>query len=199
MVRSAGYYSSILFPNTILLQLFYIFIKQMTFTYDSAYWKNKESYAVEDGLQGLTEKETKLASYWITPFKKICLGMTANGETKWMTLDYEASSLHSLIVDDSHRETTAGRAAWKSLIAGSSLQPNCNKEGFGISYQVKLRLGYLANNQNACSQSDSCIGFGISYDACYIKPNITCGNIAQCSGTDNGKKLTAAFGYILVH
>jgi hypothetical protein len=31
-----------------------------------------------------------------------------------------------------------------------------------------------------------------------MKPNITCGNIAQCSNNDRGKKLTAAFGYILV-
>ena len=162
-------------------------------------WKNKESYAVENGLQGLTEKESKLASYWNTQFKKICLGMIVNGKTRWMTLDYEAISLYSLIADENYRETTARRAAWKSLIAGSSLQPHCNKEGFGISYEVKLRLGYLANNQNQCPKSDSCIGFGISYDACYIKPNITCGNIAQCSGNDNGKKLTAAFGYILVH
>ena len=176
-----------------------MFIKQTTFAYDSAYWRNKENYAVEDGLEGLTEKESKLASFWNTPFKKICLGMTVNGETKWMTLDYEASSLYSLIADGSYRGTTAGRAAWESLIVGSSLQPHCNQEGFGISYEVKLRLGYLANNQRTCPHSDSCIGFGISYAECNIKPNITCGNIAQCSSNDNGYKLTAAFGYILVH
>jgi hypothetical protein len=178
--------------------VFFVFIKQRTFTYDSDYWTDKESYAVEDGLEGLTEKESKLASYWKTPFTKICLGMTVNGETKWMALDYEASSLHSLIADGNYRATTAGRAAWKSLIADSSLQPNCNKEGFGIFHGVNLRLGYLANNQNACGMSDSCIGFGIYYEACYMKPNITCGNIAQCSNNDRGKKLTAAFGYILV-
>jgi hypothetical protein len=34
-------------------------------------WINNESYAVEDGLEGLTEKESKLASYWNIPFKKI--------------------------------------------------------------------------------------------------------------------------------
>jgi hypothetical protein len=62
-------------------------------------WTNKESYAVEDGLEGLTEKESKLASYWNTPFKKICLGMTVNGDRRWMVLDYEASSLYSVIAE----------------------------------------------------------------------------------------------------
>ena len=162
-------------------------------------WTNKESYAVEDGLEGLKEKESKLGSYWNTPFKKICLGMTVNGDRKWMVLGYEASSLYSLIADGQYRDTTAGRPAWKSLIASSSLQPNCNEEGFSIAYNAfKIRIGYYANNDDRCTQADSGIGFGITYTACYITSNITCGNIAQCSDNDNGHKLTAAFGYILV-
>jgi hypothetical protein len=162
-------------------------------------WTNKESYAVEDGLEGQTEKESKLASYWNTPFKKICLGMTVNGDRKWMMLDYNASSLYNVIAGGQYRSTTAGRPAWKSLIAGSSLQAYCNEEGFSIAYDAfKVRIGYYANNDNSCTWADSCIGFGITYTACYITSNITCGNIAQCSGNDNGHKLTAAFGYILV-
>ena len=167
-------------------------------------WSNKESYAVEDGLEGLTEKETKLASYWNTPFTKICLGMTVNGDSKWIMLDYEASSLYSVIADGHYRNTSAGREAWKSLIAGSSLQQNCNQEGFdsstGVDGQwISVRLGYIANNQNNCRTSDSCIGFGISYKGCNGEVyDITCGNIALCGGNGNGKKLTAAFGYIFV-
>ena len=166
-------------------------------------WTNKESYAVEDGLEGLPEKESKLASYWNTPFKKICLGMTVNGSRKWMMLDYEASSLYSVIADGQYQSTTAGRPAWKSLIADSSLQQYCSEEGFSIIAEsrglwIKMRLGYMANNQNSCKLSDSCIGFGITYNSCYITSHITCGNIAQCSGNDNSEKLTAAFGYILV-
>ncbi|XP_028396023.1 uncharacterized skeletal organic matrix protein 5-like [Dendronephthya gigantea] len=173
--------------------------KLSTFTYASPYWTNKESYAVKDGLEGLTEKESKLASYWNTPFKKLCLGMTVNGDERWMMLNYEASSLYSLIADGQYRNTSAGRATWKSLIAGSSLQRKCNQEGFSIAYNKhSVRIGYYTNNQDSCSQADSCIGFGIYYKACYITSNITCGNIAQCSGTDRGKRLTAAFGYILV-
>ncbi|XP_028396200.1 uncharacterized skeletal organic matrix protein 5-like [Dendronephthya gigantea] len=172
---------------------------KQTFTYASPYWTNKESYAVEDGVEGLTEKESKLASYWNTPFKKICLGMTVNGDRRWMMFDYEASSLYSLIADGQYRNTSAGRATWKSLIADSSLQPFCNEEGFShASKDFNVRIGYYANNQNNCGTPDSCVGFGIRYKACNIRSHITCGNIAQCSGNDNGNKLTPAFGYILV-
>ena len=79
---------------------------EQTFGYDSPYWTNKEGYAVEDGHKGLTEKESKLAPYWNTPFKKICLGMTVNGDRKWMVLDYEASSLYSVIADGKDRFTS---------------------------------------------------------------------------------------------
>jgi hypothetical protein len=154
-------------------------------------WTNKESYAVEDGLEGLTEKESKLASYWNTPFKKICLGMTVNGDRRWMVLDYEASSLYSVIADGQYRSTSAGRVAWKSLIAGSTLQPNCNHEGFNIQFPtMNVRLGLVANNENNCWSSDSGIGFGINsyysaemdYQACGIKFAVD----------------IPAFGYILV-
>ena len=162
-------------------------------------WTNNESYAVDDGLEGLTEKESKLASYWNTPFKKICLGMTVSGDTKWILLNYNASSLYSVIANGSDQNTTAGREAWKSLIVGSSLQPHCNNEGFNMSFgKISVRLGFLANNQDDCETPDSCIGFGILYEACNTHVPITCGNIARCSGGDNGEKETAAFGYILV-
>ena len=127
--------------------------------------------------------------------------MTVDNATKWIVLDYEETSLYNLIADGEYRQTFAGRDAWKSLIAGSSLQPNCNKEGFGISHRnyIEIRLGYLANNQMRCSTPDSCIGFGIYYQSCYVKRiTITCGNIALCSQNDNGQKILPAFGYILV-
>ena len=158
-------------------------------------WTNKESYAVEDGLEGPTDKESKLASYWSTPFNKICLGMTVNGNRKWMKLDYEASSLYSLIADGQYHRTTAGRATWLSLIAGSSLQANCTYEGFNInlravSYPIHtyLRLGLVGNNDNDCETPDSWIGFGAEHVYQRVKEkHHACGNSDL-----------RAFGYILV-
>ena len=159
-------------------------------------WINKESYAVEDGLEGLTEKESKLASYWNTPFKKICLGMTVNGDRKWMMLDYEASSLYSVIADGQYRSTSAGKNTWMSVIAGSSLQPNCNHEGFNIQFTLtNARLGFVAKNENNCKTCDSWIGFGIYASTCGTIYQ-ACGNRAVCA-VDRVVNI-AAFGYILV-
>ena len=176
---------------------------QDKFNYDSPYWTNKEAYAVEDGLEGLTEKQTKLASYWNTPFDKICLGMKVNNVTKWIVINHQASSLFNVIVDGVFKNTAVGKEKWLSLMDGSLLQENCNREGFNLikSYryrvQLKVRIGVIANNQNHCNSCDSCFGFGTSVRGCNGKiRKTTCANIAICGKLNN--KNTPAFGYIFV-
>ncbi|CAB3985910.1 Hypothetical predicted protein [Paramuricea clavata] len=176
------------------------------FSYRSAYWTNKETYAAEDGLEGLNEKQTKLASYWNTPFNKICLGMKVNGVTKWIALNYTANSLHSVIEYGTFKGTTFGKEAWKSLIHGSFLQENCNEEGFNIQgvykygrsqWNMNIRIGVVANNQHNCESCNSCIGFGISVNGCGNGVwSTTCGNMAICYQLNSNN--TTAFGYILV-
>jgi hypothetical protein len=159
----------------------------------------------------LNEKQTKLASYWNTPFNKICLGMKVNGATKWIALNCTTNSLHSVIVDGTFKGTTFGKEAWKSLVNGSSLQENCDEEGFNIQgvykkytgittwrWYMNIRIGLVANNENSCDSCDSCIGFGTSVSGCedYDISSTTCGNMAVCYQLNN--KNTAAFGYILV-
>jgi hypothetical protein len=184
-----------------------LFALQDDFSYSSPYWTNKETYSVEDGLEGLNEKQTKLASYWNTLFNKICLGMKVNGATKWIALNYTTNSLHSVIKDGTFKKTTVGEEAWKSLINGSSLQENCNEEGFNIRMNymfsrrryMNIRIGLVANNQNDCDTYNSCIGFGTSVRGCWVDVrSTTCGaaNMANCVQLNN--KNTAAFGYILV-
>jgi hypothetical protein len=184
-----------------------LFALQNDFSYSSPYWTNKETYSVEDGLEGLNEKQTKLASYWNTPFNKICLGMKVNVATKWIALNYTTNSLHSVIEDGTFKKTTVGKEAWKSLIDGSSLQENCNEEGFNIQrnymffswqWYMNIRIGLVANNENDCDTYDSCIGFGIVRGCWGHVRSTTCGaeNMANCVQLNN--KNTAAFGYILV-
>ncbi|XP_028414191.1 uncharacterized skeletal organic matrix protein 5-like [Dendronephthya gigantea] len=172
------------------------------FFYKSSLWTNKESYAVEDGLEGLTEKESKLASYWNTPFKKICLGMTVNGDRRWMVIEYKAHSLYNLIADGQYRNTSAEKSIWKSLIADSSLQENCNLQGFNIlneispwhgpHFDIKARIGLIANNQDDCKSPDSWIGFGVSHHGFHQKVNLACGEY------NRWLENILTFGYILV-
>ena len=143
----------------------------------------------------MTENETKLASYYNTPFTKVCLGMKVNDVTNWILLNHNASSLYNAIADGKYTETNAGRAEWLSLIKGASLQPKCNKEGFNPPlHAMKLRIGFAGNNEKNCNTSDSLIGFGIKTNR---KPQIwSSGNINfQPPGN---RTFLKSFGYIFV-
>ncbi|KAL9954454.1 hypothetical protein ACROYT_G041995 [Oculina patagonica] len=170
-----------------------------TFHYDSKFWKDRKTYNLEGGKTGFDTQETKLPSYWSTPFSKICLGMKNGQELNFIVINKQANSLHSLIADGQYRATSLGRNTWKTLIESeASLQLNCNREGFnaesGRSDLGKARIGILGNNENDCHSCDSRIGFGTGgrHD-----DSNTCGNEAM-SSPDNGDKHIKAMGYILV-
>ncbi|XP_027051407.1 uncharacterized skeletal organic matrix protein 5-like [Pocillopora damicornis] len=172
---------------------------QTTFDYDSHYWSDKNQYNTPGGRTGFDSQETKLPTYWNTPFSKICLGMKISGQLRFIVINKQANSLYSLIADGTYRATSLGRNEWKKLIgAAGSLQLNCNKEGFNTvgtsSYHSKARVGYIANDQNGCGSCDSRIGFGTGG---YPNNSITCGNVAAHS-PDNGNRNITAMGYILV-
>ena len=108
--------------------------------------------------------ETKLPTYWNTPFNKICLGMKIGQELKSVVINHQARSLYSLIADGKYRATSLGRNTWKKLIGSrASLQPNCNKEGFNVLCtdinHSKATISIVANNQNVRSSCVSRIGF----------------------------------------
>ena len=129
--------------------------------------------------------------------------MKVNNLTKWIVINYKASSLFNVIADGDFKNMNVGKHKWLSLMDGSLLQHHCKKEGFNIntpgyeSAHLKVRIGIIANNENDCKSCDSCIGFGTSIRGCddeIIKT--TCGNIAICNELEN--KNSPAFGYIFV-
>ncbi|PFX31818.1 uncharacterized protein LOC111321750 isoform X2 [Stylophora pistillata] len=142
-----------------------------TFPYNSGYWTDKSEYNPSGGTTGFDSQETKLPTYWNTPFSKICLGMKVSGQLKFTVINKQASSLHSLIADGHYRATSLGRNRWIALTgrAGSShgLQPNCNKEGFNApTTHRRARIGILGNNENDCRTCDSGIGIGVEGRVC---------------------------------
>ena len=133
--------------------------------YISEYWSDKNEYNLFGGKTGFDMQETKLPTYWDTPFSKICLGMRIANQIKFIVVNKQASSLYSLIADGQYRATTLGRDSWKALIGSqASLQTNCNKEGFnaGCNSTVlsKARIGIFGSNEGDCSSCNSRIGFG---------------------------------------
>jgi hypothetical protein len=214
--RSPGKFQSAATPlryyyvhsQTIILVYVYIckhFSLKDTFKNDSLYWSNKTAYEVKNGIEGLTDKQTKLASYWNTPFEKICLGMKVERGTKtdpkWIEINHQASSLFDVIAGDTFTETNRDKSKWKSLMKGSSLQETCIKQGFNIrggrhDRKMYVRIGLVADHDWGCNTCNSCIGFGTSITGCDGKvKRSACSNIYACHGTF---KNTAAFGYILV-
>ena len=170
---------------------------QSTFEYKSRLWENKKTLNVEGLYDDKSENEAKLASYYNTPFTKICLGMKArdvDAEPNFIVLNYTASSLYSVIADGAYRATNASRAKWLSLVVNPSLQPHCNMEGFNVHFsttQLFLRIGLIGNNEVNCKTPDSLLGFGFKV-----------GNNKWSSGTFNAlmkpRVNIKTFGYILV-
>ena len=175
-----------------------IFFFQDTFHFDSPYWSDKRVNNLLEGEKGLNGKETKLPTYWNTPFSKICLGMRIGPNINFIVIHKEANSLHSLIADGQYRATSLGRDTWKSLIGSQgTLQTACGREGFNsgcFAGASKARIGIVANNVQECGGCDSRVGFGTGGSN---DDTNTCGNVGPDS-SDNGEKNFKAMGYILV-
>ena len=183
-----------------LTLLVFLLLFQKTFHYDSALWSNKNAYNLPGGKTGFDFEETKLPSYWNTSFSKICLGMKIPGQPiKFLVINKQAQSLHSLIADGKYRSTSLNRNKWKTLIGSqAALQANCNREGFNAASKghSRTRIGIIGNNENDSLTPDSRIGFGNGGHHDNLN---TCGNFAiNHPSSDNGGKNIKAMGYILV-
>jgi len=170
-----------------------------TFHYDSKFWSNKIDFNLAGGKTGFDSQESKLPTYWNTPFSKICLAMKIGTQIRTIMINKHARSLYSLIADGKYRGTSLGRNTWKTLIGPqASLQTNCAKEGFNVlatsNAWSKARIGIIGNNENDCASCDSRIGFGTGG---HHDDSNTCGNEASHGG-DKGDKHIKAMGYILV-
>ena len=164
--------------------MYFRFCKQ-TFRYDATLWSNKQSFNLAGGETGFDTEETKLPTYWNTPFSKICLGMKNRGKINFVVISKQANSLHSLIADGQYRATSLGRNTWITLIGSGyvSLQPNCNREGFNMALcnYHRVRIGIMGNNENDCISCDTFLGFG-------------CKSSSNACGNGN----TKVMGYVLV-
>ena len=105
------------------------------------------------------------------------------------------ASLLALFMNNVYVPTVIGRAAWKALITNSSLQGNCNQEGFNVL--GRSRIGIVSNQENDCASPDSYIGIGDIGAGCGGVAETRVGNMASCT-PDNGDKSLPAFGVVFV-
>ena len=168
---------------------------QGTFAYDSSNWTSTGT--INPTSPGLDMAEAKLASFSTLPFTELRLGMRNGTTTKWITLAKTGSSLRDVMLGG-YQSTSVGRNGWKSLLDGSSLQPNCNLEGFNAvcGGDTRVRIGIVNNQEGDCNSCDSRIGIGGTGTYCGQDGGNSCGNTATCS-PDNGDKSIRAFGYVM--
>ena len=163
-------------------------------------WTNQDIINPAGAAGGLNQQETKLHTYHTFSFDRLCVGMKTGGFKSWQKLSYVADSLYSLIRGDVYHPTNIGRDAWKKLVPGSSLQRNCNKEGFNVRISKdkgpsRVRIGIIGNQENDCHSPDSRIGIGGAGTHCGQDNSNSVGNTAKCH-PDNGNKNIKSFGYV---
>ena len=125
---------------------YYYFFLHNPFHHDSPLWSSRETFNLAGLETGFDTQETKLPTYWNTPFSKICLGMKIDQQIKFAVINQTANTLYILIADGQYRAILLGRNTWKKLIGSqASLQYLCNKEGLnavsGHKSYSKARIG----------------------------------------------------------
>ncbi|XP_065059888.1 uncharacterized protein LOC135687256 isoform X2 [Rhopilema esculentum] len=163
-----------------------------TFKASSAYWTNNEIFDVENGIKSFYENEAKFPAFNNVSFDEMCIGMNVASAVNWIKLPINAASLLAIFKPGTFVQTRIGRSTWKSLIASSSLQLNCNHEGLNVKNSGNMlmtRIGIIANQENECASPDSFVGLGGIWSSCCNKASLS---------PDNGDKNTLGMGYILV-
>ncbi len=184
---------------------------QQTFSYANALWTNTET--LNDNMPSFDKSEAKLAAFNLLAFHQIRVVMVTGNDTRSIVLgdsngiggvfSGEMTSLRDLFGMGANRYTMVGRDTWLTLVPGSAMAPNCNREGINVAAdfniaQVNLRIGILANNENQCLSPDSFVGIGFSrsYLACNTTLNTFAGNAAGCN--DPNDRNIAAWSYLFV-
>jgi hypothetical protein len=153
------------------------------FDYNSPYWEHNLVYKERENIESGNYKSDVFNK---TSVKEIML------KTDWSNEDIRISvdspNLSELFKGD-YLATSLGRDKWKTLIEGSSLQLNCNKEGINVEAEYGMsqavRIGILSNEQDECKTPDSYLGMGmLNYTS---SGNFTGGDESNnYHGSDNG-------------
>lgn len=131
-----------------------------TFRYDSPLWTNNAT--LNETSTDLSTNQAKFASFSQTAFDDIRLVTNTAGAVNWLKISRASASLQALFASGTYVDTGTPRKDWMILIPGSGLQLHCNIGGINaIVASQRVRLGFIANQENDCNSPDSVVGFGI--------------------------------------
>jgi hypothetical protein len=177
-----------------------------TFRYTSPLWTNDDT--LNSGSPELDRTEAKLASFSTLAFTQLRVGMAeashAQSTLQFAETDLTGTSLMSLFQKSTSTPLDLVRSEWTGLLPNVSLQQNCSLSALNLGQSnsspnaIRVRIGFLGNNEPNCSTPDSWMGFGsnlggdcqgttVGGHACY-------GNFASLPSP----VLVRAFGYVFV-
>jgi len=177
-----------------------------TFAYANARWEN--TALLGETVVSIDRVEAKYESFVSLPFSELLLGMetpiqpSGPPSMRVLPIAHSADSLRSVLRGGAYTafDVAPGRTAWKGLIAGSSLQANCDRQGFNAvattsAIDTRIRIGILGNQENNCASPDSRLGVGGAGTACGQAGANSVGNTARCSA-DNGDVDLRSFAWL---
>ncbi len=177
-----------------------------TFLYDAPLWTN--ATLLRPTSAGFDRTEAKLPTFTKIPFQQMMvaletpIGATGAPVVSHLELPVAANNLQALF-SGGYVATTLTKPTWKGLVANSSMQDNCNREGvnvtsvpFNAAY-ARVRVGILGNNENDCGTPDSRLGLGGDVAPCGPAGTNSVGNVAGCIA-DNGDTNLTSFGWLFV-
>jgi Fibrinogen beta and gamma chains, C-terminal globular domain len=177
---------------------------QSTFAFSAAAWTSNVPLPVNPAA-GHVLTEGKLASFGRVPFSKIRLEFPTSAATgPSITMDTQANqpTLLQYVSTGFHAiaSPSTRKNAWKNLIVGAEMQTSCNLEAVNYARGDKslaLRIGFIANDTNACGFADSFVGVGAEGSGAYGFPAPSAGNYCDEDGTCNDvSKPTWVFVYV---
>ncbi len=161
-----------------------------TFAYSSANWTSNTPLNETSFDHDTTE--FKSSGFSTMKFSEILLEMSTGG-VKWtVAIPMFWTSLKD-IFSGWYQNAAAGKSAWMSSIAGSSLQPYCNMEWANVipTWGARARLWFTSNNENDCGTNDSVIWVG------FTGPT-TAGNLCWSTLCSNWNVSTPSFWYVYI-
>ncbi|MFO0679870.1 MAG: fibrinogen-like YCDxxxxGGGW domain-containing protein [Polyangiaceae bacterium] len=174
--------------------------------YASAYWTDANLLNVAS--TDLSDTEAKFEPFLSMAVTNLLIGYKEAGVTNTITTAFTATNLRTAF-SGAANQVIAGitRAQWMSLTPNAALALNCNRGGINIQDNVRVRLGFVANNETSCGSSDSYIGIGgAASTICSSIPgsptlavgNRGCWDVYNASNQSVAERVVASWGYIYV-
>jgi hypothetical protein len=143
---------------------------QETFQYESPLWTNSAPYPAVGASPDYGFVEGKLPSFWQVGFQQIALEFRRTNASPLRVIFINARAQQASLKDyfaSAAKDITPGvlsrKADWLGLVPNSVLQPLLNKEYLNYERpdgKLRLRLGFIANNDLVLGEVNSFIGVG---------------------------------------